>query len=431
VATDSYKSKVHDFSRRIVEAQRPIRVLDSVKYRPALREAFFAGGAASLPLADSEYYQTQNPLNFDAAKKLGDLKQLGVDIKREFGDSDELGALLFKISEEYRMLVEMLMVRGQPDFYKFSKRLYGSPQDRFYGTEASVLDQSKMLETIIGPLQTKTLGADDPRTISSEDVVLQLQERFRQSFLRDRVAVEISDGIVADASAGADKIKIKQGKFFTSRDVRIFEVHEGYVHVATTLNGKSQRCAMFLSKGPPRVVSTQEGLAILMEIFTFATYPQRARSINDRVLAISMVENGADFLDVYRFQLERGYAEMEAYRNTTRVFRGGPVTGGAPFTKDISYCRGFVENYNFIRTAIRHGYPEIIPFLFVGKLHVDDVPLLYRLHKEGIVDAPELLPAQFEDLNGLAVWMSFSNFLNAVDLSAVQQHFGSLFKNSL
>jgi hypothetical protein len=87
-----------------------------------------------------------------------------------------------------------------------------------------------------------------------------------------------------------------------------------------------------------------------------------------------------------------------------------------------------VENYNFMRAAIRAGKPELIPFLFVGKLSVEDIPLLYRKHQEGIVDAPVFLPPQFADLNGVAVWMSFSSFLSSVNLTKVQEHYDQLFK---
>ena len=109
------------------------------------------------------------------------------------------------------------------------------------------------------------------------------------------------------------------------------------------------------------------------------------------------------------------------------MFRGGVVGGGSPFTKDISYCKGFVENYNFFRTAIRAGKPHLIPYIFTGKLSVDDVPLIYKKHREGLIEFPKYLPYQFSDLNGLAVWMSFSSFFNQVDLASVQSHYNSLF----
>jgi len=62
---------------------------------------------------------------------------------------------------------------------------------------------------------------------------------------------------------------------------------------------------------------------------------------------------------------------------------------------------------------------------------VDDIPLLYRKHKEGIVDRPVFLPPQFADMNGIAVWMSFSSFLNRIDLAKVQEHFNGLFQKHL
>ena len=81
--------------------------------------------------------------------------------------------------------------------------------------------------------------------------------------------------------------------------------------MGTTINGLEQRIAKFLHKGPPRVTATQEGLAVLMEIFSFVTFPRRARKINDRVLAIAKAEEGANFLDVFEYFRTEGYEEEE------------------------------------------------------------------------------------------------------------------------
>lgn len=207
----------------------------------------------------------------------------------------------------------------------------------------------------------------------------------------------------------------------------IFEVHEGWVHVGTTINGRLQNVAKWLSIGPPRCTSTQEGLAVLMEIFTFRTSVMRAQIINDRIIAVAKAEDGADLVQVFEYFRTEGYSEEDCIKNSFRVFRGGDFTGGCPFTKDISYCKGFVENYNFMRTAIRANKPFLIPFLFAGKVHVDDVPLIYRGYKEGLVLPPTYLPQQFADINGIAVWMSFSSFFNKVDLKSVQNHYNKLF----
>mgnify|MGYP003352930620 CR=1 FL=1 len=77
------------------------------------------------------------------------------------------------------------------------------------------------------------------------------------------------------------------------------------------------------------------------------------------------------------------------------------------------------------------GRPYLIPFLFVGKINLEDVPLLYQKYEEGIIDPPKYLPPQFKDMNGIAVWMSFSNFLNQVDMKKIQHHYDKLFEYHL
>lgn len=426
----SYKEKIKQLSDKIVEVQKPIHVLNGVKWDPSLETEFFAKKGKELPKVDQAYYQ-KIELGFDPVKKRQELKDLAAEIERELGKTDDLGLLMLEMVEQYHDITLMLEGRGSKKFYDYARKLYGSPKDKLFGGECTISDQGHTLYKLLSGFENKFLGRDYPKDVSSNEVVNELQARFAKSFLKDRIEVVISDGLIADAAAGSDKIKIKENAKFSRKDIDIFEVHEGWVHVSTTLNGKAQRIARFLSKGPPRCAATQEGLAILMEILTFSTYPLRARTINDRILGIEKAEDGADFLDLYQFYLIEGYTEVEAYRNAVRVFRGGDVKGGAPFTKDISYCKGFVENYNFIRTAIRKGRPEIVPFLFAGKLHVDDVPLLYQKSLEGIINTPELLPPHFQDLNGLSVWMSFSNFLNGVDMNRVSDHYDSLFEKHL
>jgi uncharacterized protein (TIGR02421 family) len=425
-----YKEKVKSISERLVEAQRPIRILDAIKWDPSVETDFFSRKACELPRIDSEYYK-KIALGFDPQKKHDEFEEILNEIRLQLGPDDDLGHLLSTMASEYQDVVKMLAARGSKTFWETSRKLYGSPKDKFFEDSNTVLELGRLLHSILSNLEGKSLGQEYPKVIPAEEAVQTLNGRFQNSFLKGRIRVEISDGIVADAAAGSDVIKLKQGAMFSTKDIDIFEVHEGWVHVATTANGGCQKVAKWLAKGPPRCAATQEGLAVLMEIFTFSSYPRRAQAVNNRILGIDKAEDGADFLEVYGFYLSEGYDEADSFRNSVRVFRGGVITGGAPFTKDISYCRGFIENYNFIRTAIRKGRPELVPFLYAGKLHVDDVPLLYSKFLEGVVDAPVFLPPHFSDLNGLAVWMSFSNFLNAVDLNRVQDYYDGLFKKFL
>jgi len=424
------KEKVRRLSERIVEAQKPIRILDAIKWEPWVEERLRKSKFKEMPRLGSQYYE-KIELGYDPRAKMDELRDIILQVDLDLGPNDELGKLLKVTVEQYIEVVRMLTHRGSKKFGELSRRLYGSPKDTLYDDKSTILDLGQTLYEILGRMGDSAAGREHPEDVKAEEVVEILNGRFKTYFTDDPVRARISDGIVADAAAGSDFVKIREGSVFSRRDIDILEVHEGWVHVGTTQNGKSQPVAKWLSKGPPRCASTQEGLAVIMEIFSFRSYPRRAKAINDRILGIDKVEEGADLLQLIEFYRTEGYSEEDALTSVKRVFRGGPLEGGAPFTKDIAYCKGFIENYNFMRAAIQAGYPYLIPFLFVGKIHSDDIPLLYRKYKEGIVEAPRYLPPQFADLDGVAVWMSFSSFLNQIDMRRVRAHYEKIFESSL
>lgn len=426
----TYKEKLKTLSRKLVEAQKPIRILNSIRINPEWDDELIRGGFKDIPFDARSHYE-RIELGFDPQMKIVELKVLKSEIARVLGPEDELGLHLQKMADQYILVVEMLKVRGRPEFYKLSRELYGSPKDCFVEDLNTISQMSRLLYGILSGVGPSLTSSRDAENLTAETVVEILNERFDQYFHDHRVVAKLSDGIVADAAAGGDKIKIRQGAMFSARDVDLYEVHEGWVHVGTTLNGRAQHICEFLSIGPPRCTPTQEGLAVIMEIFTFRSFIQRAKLINDRIICIEKAEDGANILEVIEYLRTEGYSEADCLSHAFRVFRGGTMEGGAPFTKDISYCKGFVENYNFLRSAIRGSRPSLIPFLFVGKLHVDDIPMLYAKHLEGIIDAPHSLPPHFSDLNGLAVWMSFSSFFNQVDLKSVQAHYQKMFDRHL
>ena len=424
----TYKEKIKRLSQRIVEAQKPIRILDAIKWGSHVEAELRKSKFKQMPKFGAEDYRKMD-LGYEPEVKIQELADIIKDIDTSLGADDSLGLLLKKMAEEYIDVVHMIQNRGTKQFWEFSKKLYGSPKDLFFEDKNTISDLGRLMYSILNKIDDKVLGPEYPEDVTADTVVKTLNERFKTYFVDDPVRAKLSDGILADAAAGGDVVKIREGSLFSSRDVDILEVHEGWVHVGTTQNGNNQHVAKWLSKGPPRCSATQEGLAVIMEIFTFRSYPRRAKHINDRILGIEKVEDGANILELIEFYRTEGYSEDDCISNAKRVFRGGVLEGGAPFTKDLSYCRGFIENYNFMRAAIRAGKAHLIPFLFVGKVHVEDVPLLYQKYKEGLIDPPKYLPPQFRDMNGLAVWMSFSSFFNLVDLKRVQEHYDKLFKS--
>ncbi len=425
----TYKEKLKLFSERLLEAQKQIRLLEAVRWDPKVLEEVKRSHYKELPKVSPETYDSI-PLGYDPNAKIAEFQNLIVELKNEIGVEDSIAKILLSSCEEYQDLLRMLQVRGKPEFYTYSKKLYGSPSEPFFGTKVSVKDLGLHLYNILSTVQDSNDGNNRAATMDAQAALSDLNERFSHYFPNQNVKVVIEDAMVADASASAKTIKLRQAATFTKRDLDILEVHEGWVHMGTTINGLEQRVAKWLHKGPPRVTATQEGLAVLMEIFSFVTFPRRARKINDRVLAIAKAEEGADFLDVVEYFRTEGYEEEECLIAAQRVFRGGDVRGKYPLTKDIAYCKGFVENYNFVRACIQAGRSEIVPFLFVGKVHITDVPILYQKYKEGIIDPPKFLPPFFKNLDSLIVWMSFANFLSAAGMASSQDAYRQLILNS-
>ena len=422
----SYKELIAQLAGRIVEAQRPIRMLQSVRWDNAIEEQFHKSKGRELPKVDAAYYQAQD-LGFDSRAKNDECEAIARDIDQQVGESDAIGQILITTALQYRDCVRMLAARGTPLFYAYSRKLYGSPKDKFPDGKLTVRDLGRVMYDILTKVDDKLLGATFERTLTTDQCAAELNERFARYFADQDVRVQADDSIIADAAAGSDYVKIRTGAKFSLRDIDILEVHEGWVHVATSLNGQAQPVAKWLAKGPPRTAAVQEGLAALLEIFTFRTYPRRARRLNDRVLAVDKAEDGASFLDVYEWFRTEGYDEDECFHNTRRVFRGGMVEGGAPFTKDACYCKGVVLNYAFIWSAIQHNRADLIPFLFVGKVAHEDVPVLARRVSDGVVMPPKFLPPMFRDLNGLAIWMAYSTFFSQLGGEAIAEHYARLF----
>ncbi len=423
---DEYQTIVRGLSDRIVEAQTPVRVLDAVKWDDATRQAFFAAKGRELPQIDRAYYEGR-PLAFDSSAKKQEFQDIERDITRQLGQFNPVGQIMRRMCKEYRMVIRMLEARGTPDFGMISQELYGAASDAFHAGDPTLADLGLMLSDYLNNIADRGDLRDEPKNLTAPQAVELLQKRLDVVFGEGEGVIRVfeSDGILADAAAGADYIKIRSDALFNERDVRALEVHEGLVHVGTTLNGQNQPICTFLAKGPPSSTVTQEGLAILMEVIAFASYPTRLRKLTNRTRAIHMAEEGADFLEVFAFFREQGYGDDESYSNASRVFRGS-TPAGLPFTKDLSYLKGFIMIYNYIQLAVRKGKLEQIPLLFCGKTTLEDMRTLRQLVDEGMVVPPKYLPPQFQDLNALSAWMCFSNFLNHLSLDRIEADYANI-----
>ncbi|AFU98212.1 flavohemoglobin expression-modulating QEGLA motif protein [Simiduia agarivorans] len=423
-ATPEYLATVKELSDRIVEAQKPIRILDAVKWRLETKQAFFKNKCKKAPVIGDGYYEG-NPLGFDPHAKRKEFHDIERDINRQLGQLSPVTGMMRRACREYQMVVRMLEARGRDEFGDLSQELYGSASDVFHVGDPTVAELgTSMEETLVSLLQHDSMTEDD-KTIDADAAVAELNARMGRVFPNDGIRVMISDGITADAAAGTDYIKIRKGAMLNNNDIDVLEAHEGWVHLGTTLNGMAQPYCTFLGKGQPSSTVTQEGLAVLTEIITLRSTPSRLYKLINRVRAVTLAEDGANFMDVFHYLRDKSLSEEDSYTIASRVFRGS-TPDGKPFTKDISYMKGFVQTFNFMRLAVAQGKLDKLPLLFVGKIQLEDIKTIDQLLAEGIVLPPKFVPPHFADLKGLASWLSFSRFIAALNFQQVESDYASL-----
>lgn len=424
---NDYQKSIRILSDEIVRAQSPIRILDAVKWDSKIKEKFFAQGFKEQPDVTLEYYHQSCLLDWSQQRQL--FHVIERQITKSLGQFNPVGQMMRRICNEYIRVLHMLEARGTVEFSYISQELYGSAKDVFHVGDPTLAELGRMMAEALEQIDKSKILYEEERLIDAQTAITLLQNALDIHFDdANRVRVIISDGIIADAAAGADYIKIRSEAKFNLRDLKILEIHEGLVHIGTTLNGKNQPICTFLSKGPPSSTVTQEGLAILMEVLSLTCYPARLKKLANRIRAVELTEDGATFLDIFEFFRVEGYDEEACYHLASRVFRGSLPTLG-PFTKDLSYCKGFVTVYNFIQLAVRKGMLDRIPLLFCGKTNLEDIRDIAQLVNEGIIIPPKFLPEQIRDLNAISAWMCFASFLNQLSLSKIESDYAYLLSN--
>ena len=114
--------------------------------------------------------------------------------------------------------------------------------------------------------------------------------------------------------------------------------------------------------------------------------------------------------------------ENQSYDQAVRIFRGS-TPHGKPFTKDLAYTKGVLLIYNYIRIAVQKNVRKQIPAMFVGKTLLRDLHVIADLIDEGLIAPAKYMPPQFSDLAALSSWMSFSLYLNKLDITKLEKEF--------
>lgn len=404
------RAELTEAARLLREAERPVRVLRTVAWEPEVRERFFAAGEGELPTPSY------------AAVDAGPILEKTAAARRLADGDDPVAELLRRAAWAIDLGAKMLAAVGTADLFAYAAELYGAPASPLSDQASTSLELARTFETTLSA--ALAAGMAPPEIVAAEDVAAAVERAVRRAFGDAAPKVELVEHLSANALAGPGSIRIRRGARFTDRDAAQLIQHEAYVHIATTIAGRAQTALPILAAGHPGTTRTQEGLAVFSEFISGAIDPDRLQRLADRVLAIQMSIDGADFLEVYRwFVAQTGGDREQAFENTRRVFRGGVLRGGAPFTKDVVYLDGLLRVHNFLRSAVAAGRSDCIQLLFVGKLDIEDLPALCHLAADGALAPPRFVPPWAGDRRFLVAYLAYSGFLNQVDLDAIRRHY--------
>lgn len=409
MTNDDTQDRYRSAAKILHDVAKPMRVLAALAWPGELREEFLAGGATKLP---EPTYAPVDPTDVlegvDAARRLLRPGNVIDDwLEREAGSIESTALMLSSV--------------GTSAFHAYSRKLYGVPTQPLRFDPATPLELAERVHSSLSELNELSMVLPVVRTRTGEEVAAFMKEAVAEHFGDAAPEVLLVDELSANAVASTSRIKIRRDAKFTKKDSAQLLNHEAYIHVGTGLNGKAQTDIPILAIGHPGTTRTQEGLAVYSEYVSGTLGLDRLRRLADRILAIQIVVDGADFIELYRWFLERTPNEEQAFESTRRIFRGAPMSGGAPFTKDCVYLSGYLQVATFIRAAFAAGRPDTLALLFSGKLDVYSIPALGELRSQGLVQPARFLPPWASDPGWILAHLTLNTFMAGIDLTAVSE----------
>jgi uncharacterized protein (TIGR02421 family) len=397
------------------DVAKPMRVLSNLAWPAQVREEFLARGGEVMPTEPD--YPVVDP----------DPVLAGVAEARRLIDP---GAVVDDWLEDQCRAVQatalMLSSTGTTSFHAYSRELYGVPKQPLRFDPTTPLELAEQVYASLAELSAVDLLRPSVRDLTGDEVAETLRPAVAAHFGADAPEVLVVEELSANALATASKIKVRRDARFTHRDAAQLLNHEAFIHVGTALNGKAQTDLPILAIGHPGTTRTQEGLAVFSEFVSGTLELDRLRRLADRTIAVQMVIDGADFIELYRWFEQRSPSPEQAFESTRRIFRGGPLSGGAPFTKDCGYVSGLLSVMTFVKAAFVADRADALALLFSGKLDLAGIPALAELRAMGLCQPARYLPPWASDPGWVLTWLTLSTFNSRIDLDAVGASIGRM-----
>jgi uncharacterized protein (TIGR02421 family) len=391
-------------------------LLEEIGWSRAVEERFFAGRAARLPKVA---YTFDRPALEQEAKGLA---RVARKIKGDGAIPTWLRAVVNSAIDRNRLL----LAAGTREFGRLSREIYGGASSTFYGMKLRNIDLAEHVLARMRPHGTDEAKERAEEPLAADELAAELTRRIAKHRPKLDVAVVVDDRCAAKVIAGAKRVRVRAGATFQPWEADGLFCHEVETHIFTAQNGAAQPLAPFLRSGGPRSTPSQEGLAVFAELYNRALAVPRLERLAIRVKLVQMSEDGASFLDLYRFLLDRGQDPRGAYLDASRVCRGGMVEGGSPFTKDSCYLAGLLHVYAFLAAFVRGGFRDETEMIVAGRIALDDVAALVALRRMDLLERPRHLPRWLARWSTLLPYFGFASFMDGVDLAPVEAHYKHL-----
>jgi uncharacterized protein (TIGR02421 family) len=265
--------------------------------------------------------------------------------------------------------LDMLQVRGSSGFLAASLEVYGHVEPALLEGAENIL----AMTTTVSPGGSEVLrGEALAQCFQSELDYYRKIEPTLTSVIRlrdDTVGLVVTNGDLLIGSSLA----------MYEDDARIVAHHEIGVHILTHVNGSAQPLRV-LGTGLARYHELQEALGLVSEYLAGGLRPSRLRILAARVLAARYLGDDVDFASSFDRLREAGLTPAAAFTTAMRARRGGGLT------KDAIYLRGLGHLLDHVRSN------TLLTSIWLGKVSLEDLPLIEDLLEQGLLDRPRLTP---------------------------------------
>lgn len=389
---------------------RKTKILSSLAWKPEVAEEFFQRKETEFPKPKYEIDR----------KTFQDVLDALTRVKPKIQGEHPVLQWLERTRESFTNGIQLLLEIEKDGFHQLSSTLYGNSGTKVFRSTLTNIELARALSGRMSVCNLNDVTEHNMRV--AEEFAHSLEENIQGRHPMLPVKVELTEQIVAKVVAGMNRVRIRKDAKFSEIELSALWNHEIESHCLTAHNGNHQDICDFLAAGGPRTTMTQEGLAVFYEVYGHTMSQRRFLSLCDRIEAVRKVEDGADFLELYRWYKDRCEEPREAFYNTQRMFRGAKLTGKGPFTKDVVYLAGLLGVYNFLRIAVKSQNRLLVESLVCGRISLEDVGTIAWLRQHDILKPPYFIPDWLKNWEALLSFFSLTAVFGSMDLSGFQSH---------